>query len=108
MNTIAIITVVLSAVSIVGTLYLGFMQWRTNAKRAKSGEALDWSTAANNLRKEIEALRGELQAVKEENKILKELARRLIKNPPEKGDVIVLSPVEQALLFDTSPKWKKA
>lgn len=115
MNIVPIVTLILSAISIAGTIYLGILQVRTSAKRARSGEALDWSETAKNLRAEIEAqrqelqsLRGDMKDLREENKVLKELARRLIKNPPEKGEVIVLSPVEQALLFDTNPKWKKA
>lgn len=99
---------IISIISLIFVTGLGFLQWRTAAQRAKSGEALDWSMAANNLRKEIDALRAELQTVKEENKILKELARRLIKSPPEKGDVIILSPLEQSVLFDTHPRFKAA
>jgi cell division protein FtsB len=71
------------------------------AKRNASGEALDWSSAAKELRDENKDLRDELKNLRQEMKIVKELARRLIKNPPEKGEVIILTPIEQALLFDT-------
>lgn len=98
---------ILSIISLVFVTILGFLQWRTASRRATSGEALDWSTAARNLRSEIDELRDEIKNLRDENRTLKELARRLIKNPPEKGEVIVLSPTEQALLFDTGSRFKK-
>ena len=104
MNTAAFI---LSVISTIGILVIGFLQWRSAAQRNRSGEALDWSTAARNLRDENDKLREDLKNIRQELKIVKELARRLVKNPPEKGDVIVLTPIEQALLFDTNPNIKK-
>jgi hypothetical protein len=103
-----IATFVLSVLSFIAVTIIGYLQWRTASQRSKSGEALDWSTAARNLRDENDKLRADLRTVKDELKIVKELARRLIKNPPEKGDVIILSPIEQALLFDTNPNMKSA
>ena len=99
-------TFILSVISTIGVLVVGYLQWRTAAHRNRSGEALDWSTAARNLRDENEKLREDLKTIRQELKVVKELARRLVKNPPEKGEVIVLTPIEQALLFDTNPSMK--
>jgi len=101
-------TFVLSVLSFIAVTVIGYLQWRTASQRSKSGEALDWSTAAKNLREENDKLRSDLRTIKDELKIVKELARRLIKNPPERGDVIILTPIEQALLFDTNPRMDKA
>jgi hypothetical protein len=94
-------TFILSVLSFLAVTLIGYLQWRSMDKRNKSGEALDWSTAAKELRDENKDLRDELKSLRQEFKVVKELARRLIKNPPERGEVIVLTPVEQALLFDT-------
>jgi len=103
MNTAAF---VLSVISTIGILIIGVLQWRTAAQRNRSGEALDWSTAAKNMREENMQLREDLKNLKQEFQVIKELARRIIKNPPEKGEVIVLTPVERSLLYETGPKIK--
>lgn len=109
MNFITVAPIILSAISIVGMIYLGFLQWRTAAKRAKSGEALDWSTAANNLRKEIDAqsteilnLREEIMKIRKDYKTLQELGRRFVKELARRGEPIILSEEENALLYDTA------
>ena len=104
----------LSALSIIGMIILGFLQWRTASKRAKSGEALDWSTAANNLRREIDAqsveivnLRNDMRNITNMYKALQELTRRFIKELAKRGDPIILSEDER-LLLETNPRFKTA
>jgi hypothetical protein len=99
------VPLVLSMLSFVSVTVIGYLQWRTMAKRNASGEALDWSTAAKNLREENKQLRDELKANRQELKAVKELTLRLIKELDKAGEPIILTPVERALL-DTSPGMK--
>lgn len=98
---------ILSILNGVGLLVIGYLQWYSNNRRSKSGEALDWTSAMQNVQNENRLLREDLKQLRNEFQIIKDLARRLIKNPPEKGEAIVISPIEKALL-DTGPRIRVA
>lgn len=103
MNNAALI---LSVLNIICIAVIGFLQWRSGDRRARSGEALDWSLTVNNLRREINDVREDNKQLKDESRIIKDLTKRLIKLLGEKGEPIILSPIEQALLYDTGPRFK--
>lgn len=101
--TIDKVIIVINALAVI---VLGFMEWRNHARTAKAAEALDWSTTAQNLRTELEKERHDNKLLREEIKILKDLTRKLIKEMARDGKPIILTPIEEALLYDTAERIK--
>lgn len=96
----------LSILSLVCVTVIGFLQWRTQSQSAKASDARDWSSTARDLRAEIDDLKKDMKSLWDENRVLKELARRLIKRIAETGEPIILSPLEESLIFDTGQRIK--